>query len=108
MATEQPTQPAQNPFDIYPVDESIKILKATDIYKNNKWWCVVLLVEAFGHEKVMVYMWQNKEKKRNEGGVWVGTGNFQWKIQQKMGINFQQNWDDIKRVVDQYMKEKRS
>jgi hypothetical protein len=89
----------------YPVDEAIKVLKGKDVYKNKKWWCAVLLVEAFEHKKVMVYMWQNKEKKRNEGGQWIGTGVFGWKIQQKMGINFQQNWNDIKIIVDEFMKE---
>lgn len=92
----------------YPVDDTFKIIKGTDIYKTQKWWCAVLLVNAFGHDKVMVYLWQWKEKKRNQGGQWVGTGEFSWRVQQKMGINFEDNWTDIKKAVDQYLIERRT
>ena len=86
-----------------PVDENFNVKEYETIYKTSKWWCAVVLVNAFGHDKVMVYLWQFKEKKRNEGGQWVGTGQFSWKVQQKMGINFQENWDHEKAVVDRYM-----
>jgi len=93
----------QVPKEPYPVDDAFKVIDGTDIYKTQKWWCAVLLVNAFGHDKIMVYLWQYKEKKRNEGGQWVGTGQFNWKVQQKMGINFEKNWDDTKKAVDKYM-----
>jgi hypothetical protein len=92
-----------NQIEQYPVDENLKVIEGTNIYKNKKWWCAVLLVEAFGHKKVMVYLWQYKEKKVNQGGTWVGNGTFTWKIQQKMGINFQSNWNDEKVAIDKYM-----
>lgn len=89
----------------YPVDETLKVLKGTDIYKTQKWWCAVLLVNAFGHDKVMVYLWQWKEDRTRDG---QGKGMFRWRVQQKMGINFEQNWNDIKKVVDQYLLERRT
>ena len=98
----------QVPKEPYPVDDVIKVIKGTDIYKTNKWWCAVLLVNSFGHDKVLVYLWQYKEKKRNENGQWVGTGQHQWRLQQKMGINFENNWEDIKKAVDQYLKERKT
>jgi hypothetical protein len=91
-----------------PVDESLKVIDYDTIYKTNKWWSAVALVNAFGHDKVMVYLWQYKEKKRNQGGQWVGTGVFAWKVQQKMGINFEQNWEDTKKSVDKFMQRKRT
>jgi hypothetical protein len=91
-----------------PVDETIKVIEYETIYRNKKWWCAVALVNAFGHDKVMVYLWQYKEKKRNEGGNWVGTGNFSWRVQQKMGINFQENWEHQKAAIDKYMARIRS
>jgi hypothetical protein len=70
----------------------------------------VLYVNAFGHNKIIVYLWQYKEKKRrvadeNEqsGFKWVGTGEFSWRVQQKMGVNFEQNWNDMKVAIDKYM-----
>jgi len=89
----------------FPVDEAISVIKGKTIYKNNKWWFAVLLDNSFGHNKVMIYQWQWTEKKRNEGGQWVGTGQFTWKRKQKIGFNFVKNWDDSKVVVDEYMKE---
>jgi hypothetical protein len=88
----------------YPVDETIQVIEGTTIYKNNKWWFAVLLANSFGHNKVMVYQWQYVEKKRNENGQWVGTGEFHWKRKQKIGFNFTKDWDKAKLVIDEYMK----
>ena len=92
----------------FPVDANVHVINGTDIYKNNKWWCAVLKVNMFGHDKVMVYLWQYKEDKKNVGGQWVGAGTYRWRVQQKMGINFEQNWADIKKAVDQYLLEIRT
>ena len=90
----------------FPVDESIKVIKGTTIYKNKKWWFAVLLANSFGHNKVMIYQWQWSEKKtRNQSGTFVGTGEFYWKRKQKIGFNFSKDWDSAKPIIDQYMKE---
>jgi hypothetical protein len=89
----------------FPVDEAIKVIKGETIYKNNKWWFAVLLAESFGHKKVMIYQWQMAEKKRNEGGQWVGTGQFAWKRKQKIGFNFMKDWNKAKQFTDEYIKE---
>lgn len=74
-----------------PVDESIKVIDYTTIYKTAKWWNVVLLGNMFGHDKIMVYLWQMDPK----------TGK--WKRKQKMGINFEKDWESTKKAVDSYM-----
>jgi hypothetical protein len=86
-----------------PVDETLQVKDYDTIYKTKKWWCAVALVNAFGHDKVMVYLWQWKESKKQEGGTWVGTGNFKWKVQQKMGINFAANWEMERASIDKFM-----
>jgi hypothetical protein len=93
----------ENQKETLPVDENLNVKEYENIYKTSKWWCAVALVNAFGHDKVMVYLWQWKEKKRNQGGTWVGTGEFSWKVQQKMGILFQENWDHEREVIDRFM-----
>ena len=94
-----------NPDEKFPVDEAISVIKGITIYKNNKWWFAVILANSFGHNKTMIYQWQMTEKKRNEGGTWVGTGVFAWKRKQKISFNFAKDWDKSKLVVDEYMKE---
>ena len=77
----------------YPVDESVSIIKATTIYKNKKWWCAVILANMFGHNKVLIYQWQFNEQ------------SGRWKRKQKMSINFAKDWDSMKPVIEEYVKE---
>ena len=91
----------------FPVDESIKVIKGTTIYKNKKWWFAVLLANSFDHNKVMIYQWQWTEMKRKDEAInqWVPSGTYKWKRKQKIGFNFSKDWDKSKLVVDEYMKE---
>jgi len=86
--SEQPKQ--EEP---YPVHETVKVLKGKTIYKNKKWWYAVLLTEEFGHKKVKVYMWSWNDKKNG------------WTRKQHIGINFRKNWEDMKVIIEEYMKE---
>jgi hypothetical protein len=88
-----------------PVDEAIQVIDYETIYKTQKWWCAVLLGNMFGHDKIMVYLWQMTEVKRKDpsSGQWVSTGQSQWKRKQKMGINFEKDWEHIKKAVDSFM-----
>lgn len=74
-----------------PTDEAIQVIEYTTIYKTSKWWCAVLLGNMFGHDKIMVYLWQMDSR----------TGK--WKRKQKMGINFEKDWENIKKAVDTYL-----
>jgi len=75
-----------------PVDDSIQVIDYVDIYKNNKWWCAVLLGNMFGHNKIMVYLWQWNDKTQN------------WKRKQKFGINFVKDWEKMKPVIEDYIR----
>jgi hypothetical protein len=45
----------------------------------------------FGHDKIMVYLWQWNEKM---GG---------WKRKQKFGVNFEKDWENIKKAVEEFL-----
>lgn len=77
----------------YPVHEKVVVVKGKTIYKTTKWWFAVLLTEEWGHKKVKMYMWQFDMKTQK------------WKRKQHIGINFKGNWEQIKPIVDEYMKE---
>jgi len=81
----------QNQKESLPVDEAIQVIDYVTIYKTSKWWCAVLLGNMFGHDKIMVYLWQWNEKMND------------WKRKQKMGINFEKDWENIKKAVDGFM-----
>jgi len=72
-----------------PTNETIKVIEYTTIYKNNKWWCAVVLANMFGHNKIMVYLWQNR--------------NGQWRRKHKFGINFEKDWVSIRTAIEKYM-----
>lgn len=74
-----------------PVDEAIQVIEYRTIYKTSKWWCAVLLGNMFGHDKIMVYLWQWNEKM---GG---------WKRKQKFGVNFEKDWENIKKAVEEFL-----
>jgi len=72
-----------------PVHETVHVIEYKTIYKTNKWWCAVALVNMFGHDKIVIYQWQN--------------ANGKWKRKQKFGINFEKDWLAIKSIVDEYI-----
>jgi hypothetical protein len=81
----------EQPKEPLPVDEAIQVIDYRNIYKTSKWWCAVLLGNMFGHDKIMVYLWQWNDK----------TGK--WKRKQKMGINFEKDWEKIKSAVEEFL-----
>ena len=64
-----------------PVSDVINVIEYEVIYKTPKWWKVVALVNAFGHDSVVVYLWRWDDKKRG------------WKRKQKLGTKNDEEWD---------------
>lgn len=96
----------------YPIHEAIHVIKGETVYKSKKWWKAVLLVNSFGHNKVMIYLWQYVEVKKRvadpsaQGGFkWVGTGTFKWKRQQHMGFTNPDDYNKSTEIADRYMGE---
>lgn len=73
----------------FPVDETVHVIDGRTIYRTQKWWCAVILANMFGHDKIMVYQWQNRDG--------------QWKRKQKFGINFAKDWVAIKSAIDEFI-----
>jgi len=38
-----------------PISEKLKVIQSFMIYKTDKWWSAVALIEAFGRKQVAVY-----------------------------------------------------
>ena len=69
-----------------PVSEKLKVLQSYTIYKSEKWWSAVVLVEAFGRKQVAIYLWTKKGD--------------QWKRKQKYVFHDKGEWLQVKEVVD--------
>jgi hypothetical protein len=69
-----------------PISEKLKVLQGVTLYKTDKWWSAVTLVESFGRKQIAVYLWLNKD------GV--------WKRKEKFLIHNKAEWSKIKEAVE--------
>jgi hypothetical protein len=71
---------------------NIKILKATEVYKNDTWWKIVALCEDYGKKKVIVFQWMKDKKGK-------------WQEKQKYSEKGFREWNTVKPAIDEYLKE---
>jgi len=69
-----------------PVNENVKVIEYITIYKTEKWWQVVALVNQFGHDRLAVYLWLSKDGK--------------WRRKHKFSASSRDNWEQIKQAGD--------
>jgi len=69
-----------------PISEKLKVLDSVTLYKTNKWWSAIALVESFGRKQIAMYVWLNKEGK--------------WKRNQKFIIYNKTEWTKVKEAVE--------
>ena len=69
-----------------PVSESLTVIQGITLYKTEKWWSAVALVDAFGRKQIAVYLWIKR------GG--------QWKRKNKFTIHNRAEWQRIKGAVE--------
>ena len=74
------------PEEKLPVSETLKIIESVNLYKTDKWWSAVALVESFGRKQVAVYLWNKKGD--------------QWKRRQKFVIRKKDDWMRVKEIID--------
>ncbi|MCS7365879.1 MAG: hypothetical protein NDF54_10615 [archaeon GB-1867-035] len=74
-----------------PVSEKLKVLNYVSLYKTEKWWSAVVLLESFGRKQVALYVWLKKSGK--------------WKRNQKFTIHNKAEWNKIKELVERYIEQ---
>lgn len=72
--------------DKLPISEKLKVIDSTTLYKTNKWWSAIVLLESFGRKQIAMYVWLNKDGK--------------WKRNQKFVIHNKSEWTQIKEIID--------
>jgi hypothetical protein len=77
--------------EIFPISEKLKILKGLTVYKSEKWWYAVVLVESFGRKQIGAYLWMKKGD--------------QWKRKQKLVVHNKGEWLQIKEAIEKLLPE---
>jgi hypothetical protein len=72
-----------------PISEVLKVIDRVDIYKTDKWWSAVVLLESYGRKQVAVYVWNNR--------------NGEWKRRQKFVITRKQQWEQVKPKIEEFV-----
>lgn len=61
------------------------------IFKSDDWWKAVVLYEGYRGPEVAVYLWQQRDDS--------------WRRQQKYVIQSQDDWEDDKAVIEDFVTE---
>ena len=79
--TSQPTQPEQLPLSSF-----YKVIDSITIFRNEKWWEAIVIIESFGRRSIAMYLWTKKGD--------------QWKRKHKFQIRNKEEWEKVKTAVD--------
>jgi len=73
----------------FPVSETLKVIDGTTIYKTDKWWSAVVVVDSFGRKQIALYLWNKADEI--------------WKRRQKFLVpNKEEQWTKLKEAVEKY------
>jgi hypothetical protein len=69
-----------------PISSFYKVIEQVTIFKNEKWWEAIAVIESYGRRSVAMYLWQFRDGK--------------WKRKHKFQIRNSEEWEKVKTVVD--------
>jgi hypothetical protein len=70
-----------------PLSEFYKVIDHATIFKSEKWWEAIVVIESFGRRAIAMYLWQ----KRNDI----------WKRKHKFQVRNMEEWNKIKNAIEQ-------
>jgi len=72
-----------------PISEFYKVLDQATIFRSEKWWEAIVLIESFGRRSIAMYLWQFRDGK--------------WKRKHKFQLRNMDEWNKVKKTVDEFM-----
>jgi len=69
-----------------PVSEFYKVVDYVTIFKSDKWWEAVAVIESFGRKSIAMYLWQFRDGK--------------WKRKHKFQLRNLEEWEKVKNAVE--------
>lgn len=70
-----------------PISEFYKVIDFVTIFRSDKWWEAVALIESFGRRSIALYLWQFRDGK--------------WKRKHKFQVRDINEWNKVKDAVEQ-------
>jgi len=72
-----------------PLSDFYKVIDYVTIYKSDKWWEAIVVIESFGRRSIAMYMWQFRN----------GT----WKRKHKFQLRNVDEWNKVKDAIDKFV-----
>jgi hypothetical protein len=69
-----------------PLSSFYKVIDHVTIFKSEKWWEAVVVIESLGRRSIAVYLWTKK--------------NDAWKRKHKFQLRSLQDWEKVKGAID--------
>ncbi len=70
-----------------PISDFYKVVDFVTIFRSEKWWEAVVVIESYGKCSIAMYMWQFRDGK--------------WKRKHKFQLRNLDEWEKVKNAVDQ-------
>lgn len=70
-----------------PISDFYTVVDSVTIFRSEKWWEAVVLIESYGKRSIAMYMWQFQDGK--------------WKRKHKFQLRTTGEWEKVKNAVDQ-------
>jgi len=70
-----------------PISDFYKVVDHVTIFRSEKWWAAVAMIESYGKRSIAMYMWQFRDGR--------------WKRKHKFQLRNLDEWNKVKKAVDQ-------
>ncbi|MDH5438567.1 MAG: hypothetical protein OEX76_06675 [Candidatus Bathyarchaeota archaeon] len=70
-----------------PISDFYKVIDHVTIFRSEKWWEAVAIIESRGKRSIAMYMWQFRDGR--------------WKRKHKFQLINLDEWNKVKKAVDQ-------
>jgi hypothetical protein len=78
--------PQETQTEPLPLSSFYKVVDHVTIFRSEKWWEAIVVIESLGRRSIAMYLWQKKGD--------------QWKRKHKFQIRNLQEWEKLKGAID--------
>ena len=72
-----------------PISEFYKVIDHMTIFRSEKWWEAIAIIESYGKRSIAMYLWQFRDGK--------------WKRKHKFQLRNLDEWKKVKNAIDDLM-----
>jgi len=76
----------KHPTEQLQLSSFYKVVDYLTIFRSDKWWEAIVVIESFGRRSIAMYLWQKKGE--------------QWKRKHKFQIRNLQEWEKLKGDIE--------